>query len=445
MFTFPQNLYTDVRIEDVFESNIIFSLGNLDEQKQRKYKAAFIRVFDGTRWYYSSTSNIEAIQREIDNLARIATANSAIGDHPIVQKLEANQGEHTKFRLNSVAEIGIDQKLDLLQDYFPIISENSLIKMWKGQYVDQYVVKKFYSSKGANLHFDAQKAGISLQFEMAANERKFSERFQKASHYFSDLQGRHEELKAYISKCEDFLHNYQALKPGKYTTILSPVVAGVFAHESFGHKSESDFMVGDETMKKEWAIGKKVGADILSIIDDGSKPGSGFVPFDDEGTRSRETHLIKNGILAGRLHSAATAGALDEDVTGNARAINFEFEPIVRMTTTYIASGDKTKDELFSEVKEGIYIETLKHGSGMSTFTIAPSISYYIKDGKIAYPVNIAVITGNVFETLGEIDGLSNQVELESFVIGGCGKMEQYPLSVGFGGPYVRVKNINAQ
>ena len=108
---------------------------------------------------------------------------------------------------------------------------------------------------------------------------------------------------------------------------------------------------------------------------------------------------------------------------------------------SYIESGDKTKDELISEVKNGIYIETIKHGSGMSTFTIAPSLAYYIRDGKIAEPVNISVITGNVMETLNEIDGLSDNVEILSFILGGCGKMEQFPLPVGFGGPYMRTRS----
>lgn len=68
-----------------------------------------------------------------------------------------------------------------------------------------------------------------------------------------------------------------------------------------------------------------------------------------------------------------------------------------------------------------------------------------IKDGKITDPVNVSVITGTVFEALNSIDGLSNKLELVSMITGGCGKMEQYPLPVAFGGPYVRVKNMNVQ
>jgi len=150
-------------------------------------------------------------------------------------------------------------------------------------------------------------------------------------------------------------------------------------------------------------------------------------------------------VLSGRLHSGSTAAYLEEDCTGNGRAINFEYEPIVRMTTTYIDKGDKTLEELISEVKDGVLVETIKHGSGMSTFTIAPSLAYAIKDGKLSHPLKISVVSGNVFKTLNEIDGVSDTIKLHSFVLGGCGKMEQFPLSVGFGGPYVRVNNLDVQ
>jgi TldD protein len=157
------------------------------------------------------------------------------------------------------------------------------------------------------------------------------------------------------------------------------------------------------------------------------------------------THIIKNGILTGRLHNSDSAADLDEWVTGNSRAISFEYEPVVRMTTTYIDKGSKTYDELIAETENGIILMDLMHGSGMSTFTIAPSYAYYIKNGKIDKPVRISVVTGNVFEALSDIDGISDKVDMHSFVGGGCGKMGQWPLPVGFGGPYIRVKNMQVQ
>jgi TldD protein len=375
----------------------------------------------------------------------MASPDRNIYDNPIVIKLQSNKGRFMNFEAQSIENISANEKLALLKSYYPLFDSRPMIKLWRARYIDKRVVKEFYSSKGAALVFDNQTAGISLGFNFAYKDKTLAETYQKAYNTFNDLKDRDEEIKSRILECEEFLKEAKPAVQGKYTVILSPLAAGVFAHESFGHKSEADFMTGDETMKREWAIGKKVGADLLSIVDDGSRPGSGYTPFDDEGTKAECTYLVKNGMLAGRLHSSTTAAFLEEEPTGNARAINFEFEPIVRMTTTFILPGEKTQDELFSEVKEGIFVKTIKHGSGMSTFTLAPSLSYMIRDGRIAEPVNIAVITGNVMETLGEIDGLSNKLELLSFVTGGCGKMEQYPLPVGFGGPYVRVRNMNVQ
>jgi TldD protein len=445
MYLFHKGLYTDVRIEETFETIIAYSKGTLEESKVRKYRAAFIRVFNGKLWHYSATSNLQSVQSEIDRLSRMASPDRNIANNSVVKAFETNKGSFVKFGGSSVKDIAKDEKDGLVRSFFPLLEARSGIKLWKIIYLDSSKLVRFFSSKGADLEFDRQRAGLSISMSFSDEGKLFNERFQKAFETFEPLKGLENEFTEYADRCESFLKEAVPVTPGKYTVILSPLAAGVFAHESFGHKSEADFMVGDDTMKREWAIGKKVASGILSIADSGSLPGSGYTPFDDEGTAAKTNYLIKDGILSGRLHSAGTAALLGESPTGNARAVGFEYEPIVRMTTTYILPGSKTRHELFSEVDDGLFVDTIKHGSGMSTFTIAPSLAYRIRSGKIAEPVNISVITGSVFETLSEIDGLSDELELFSFVTGGCGKMEQYPLPVGFGGPYVRVRNMNVQ
>jgi len=445
MYTFPNNLYTDVRIEDVYLNQITYRNGELIQSLSRNQKGAFIRVFDGQRWYYSSTTNIDNIQEEIDKLALMAKENDKILEHPIVKKFEVNKGEYEYFKDNNILNVKYEDKLQLLKSYFPILESTKEIKMWNATYLDRRIVKEFYSSKGANLKFDYQTCAVVMRYTLNVEGKTLNGKFDKVSVQFDELKGLEGDIRKILERDIEFVKYAKPVEPGKYTVIFSPVATGVFTHESFGHKSEADFMIGDETMMKEWAIGKKVGADNLSIVDTGDVLGSGFVPFDDEGTKSRKTYLIKNGILTGRLHSTTTAVSLNEELTGNARAISFEYEPIVRMTNTYIEPGEKTKEELISEVKLGILVEDINHGSGMSTFTIAPNISYMIRDGKIAEPVNISVITGNVMETLYEIDGISKELEILTFALGGCGKMEQFPLPVGIGGPYIRVKNLNVQ
>lgn len=445
MYRYPPNIYTEVRAEDVFSTRINFKNYELFENKTKKDKGVIVRVFDGKIWYCSSTTDIGTIQQEIDSLAKMTSPTGNVSDHPAIKLMEINRGIELEFRNESAESIPNHEKINLLSAYVNAVKDIEEVKKSEISYFDRYTVKQITTSKGTDVTFDIQNIGIILRYTVVAKGTPFSNVINICGTCLDDITGKTQQVKDCIEKDIAYVREAVPVEPGTYTCILSPMASGVFAHESFGHKSESDFMVGDETMKKEWCLGKKVGSDILNIIDDGTIKGSGYTLYDDEGNKARNNYIIRNGILSGRLHSSSTAAALAESVTGNARAMNFEFTPMVRMTTTYIGAGTLTKEELFAGVKRGVFIEDIRHGSGMSTFTIAPAKAYMIRDGKIAEPVKVAVITGNVMATLNQIDGLSNEVTLLSFGSGGCGKMEQYPLPVGFGGPYVRVNGIHVQ
>ena len=445
MIQFRSGFYADVRVEDRSRTVISYKAGALEEMRNRREKQAFLRVYDGKLWYYASTTDTDHLQKTLDGLYAAATENPEILEDPVVKRFEKNQDKVYTFADCSVRDIPLAEKQKLLLGYLPVLTEDSCVVLPTGTYLDRNSQFHFLSSLGADIEYDYQTCGLSFGFSMAEGEKQFQGSWQKGGTRFDEMTGVEEELRESVKEQADFLRNSVPVEAGKYPVVLSPMAAGVFAHESFGHKSESDFMISDETMKEEWQLGKTVGSPILSIAECGNIVGSGFVPYDDEGTKARQNYLIKNGVLAGRLHSAMTAAVLDEGLTGNARAIDCTFEPIVRMTTTYIEGRDLDFDQLIAPIEKGYFIKTINHGSGMSTFTIAPSVSYEIVNGKLGRPVQISVITGSVFETLGLIDGLTKDVELLSFVTGGCGKMEQGGLPVGFGGPYVRVSSMNVQ
>ena len=445
MIQFRNDFYADIRIEDRETTRISYKAGGLEEMKNRAEKQAFLRVYDGKLWYYASVTDVEHLQETLDGLYAAATPNPAILEDPIVRRFEKNKDRLFHFKDCSVRDIPLEKKQELLLSYLPLLEEEPAVKIPVGHYLDRSSLFTFLSSLGADIQYDYQTCGLAFSFDMAEGEKKFSGDWQKGGTRFEELKGLEEQIREAVREQAAFMRDSQPVEPGKYPVVLSPEAAGIFAHESFGHKSEADLMISDESMKEEWQLGKMVGSPILSIVEWGEVPGSGYVPYDDEGTRARKNYLIKNGVLAGRLHSARTAAILEENLTGNARAMDCNFEPIVRMTTTYIEGGDLSFEELIAPIKKGYFIKTISHRSGMSTFTIAPSVAYEIADGKLGRPVQISVISGNVFETLGLIDGLSKEVEFPSFVTGGCGKMEQYPLPVGDGGPYVRVSEMNVQ
>lgn len=112
---------------------------------------------------------------------------------------------------------------------------------------------------------------------MAEGEKKFSAVWQRGCTRFEDLNGLTEDIRASMQEQAAFMRQSVPVVPGKYPVVLSPEAAGVFAHESFGHKSESDFMLSDESMRQEWQLGKQVGSSLLSIAECGEHPGSGYV------------------------------------------------------------------------------------------------------------------------------------------------------------------------
>jgi TldD protein len=443
---FPKDLYTDIRVENIYATRILYENSELKQNKVRTEAGIFIRIFDGSRWYYSATTDLEHVQRTLDELSKMAAPNPGILNHPIIKAMEVNRGETRSFTDSDCRKLDRSEKQKLLESYLPVVSGFSEIALCRLSYLDRHLTKRIVTSLGTDISYDKQFMSIVVAYNLKIEGRApFDGRFFAMGTRLSDIDHGHAELAEKIKKDICFTLNAVPVEPGVYTCVLSPEAAGIFAHESFGHKSEADFMVGDETMLREWELGKAVGSPILSIIETGEAEGNGYTPYDDEGTKARKNYIIKEGKLVGRLHSAMTAADLSEELTGNARAVSFEYEPIVRMTTTYIDKGTLSLDELFGGVKLGIFIDQTKHGSGMSTFTIAPNTAYMIRDGKLAEPVKISVISGNVMKTLGDIDGLSDELVMLSFPVGGCGKMEQFPLPVGFGGPHVRVNGLTVQ
>lgn len=442
MLDFPENLYSDVRVEDVLETRVVLSDAGCLECREGRRRAAFLRVFDGRRWYYESTSSMDRLQELLDELATLARPDPAVGDHPVVRALEVNRGRHRYFEGRELDRTPLPEKRAMLEEHVPLLEGEARVRSWQATYMDQREARRFASSLGADLDWDTQRAGISLKASLADGPRTHVDHAFLGGQDLESVAGRGEEAAGWMRLATEFLLHAKPVRPGKYTTLFSPAATGVFAHECFGHKSEADFMVGDDEALAEWSIGRKIGTDILSIAVNGAAPSVGFVPFDDEGSRGREVLLIREGHLAGRLHSASTAAALGEAVTGNGRAVDYRYEPIPRQTNTYVLPGEHSREELLGEVSDGIYVDNFLHGSGMSTFTIAPCRAYRVVKGRLADPVRVAVVTGQVFEALAKVDGVSDELEIMDAVGPGCGKMEQMGLPVAFGGPVMRVRDM---
>ncbi|HEX76944.1 MAG TPA: TldD/PmbA family protein [Dehalococcoidia bacterium] len=252
----------------------------------------------------------------------------------------------------------------------------------------------------------------------------------------SGLHGQVEEL----ARRAVALLNAPQLKGGEYTVVLDPVLAGIFAHEAFGHLSESDFVYENQRLKELMVLGRRFGGQHLNIVDDPTLPGlRGSYEYDDEGTPARKSYLIREGVLVGRLHSRETAAKLGEAPTGHARALDYRHPPLVRMSNTFIEPGQLPFSELIADIKEGVYAKNWYGGTtSMEMFTFSAGEAYMIRHGQIAELLKPVVLTGNVFTTLANIDAIGNDLEMNQG--GGCGKGDQVPLPVSSGSPHIRIR-----
>jgi TldD protein len=235
-----------------------------------------------------------------------------------------------------------------------------------------------------------------------------------------------------------------AAKPpsGYITVVVDPDIAGLLAHEVMGHASEADEVVRQRSFLSN-AVGKRVGTELVTMIDDGTAPQAyGSIPFDSEGTPSGKTVIIKNGVYKGFMHSLETAGQFNKKPTGNARAQDYNRRVFVRMTNTFFEPRDCKLEEIIGETKNGLLaVKTL---SGMEDpvgggFQARVLKGYLIKNGQRKSLVRSFTVTGKAIEILKTVDMVGKDFNLYG---GTCGKGEEDWIPVSSGGPYMRAKMI---
>jgi TldD protein len=433
--------YTEIRIEDVASSWVSFRGEELDNIGSGKTLGGIVRALARGGWGYATfndLSDLDTRVREACESARLAGGEESqfAAVEPAVDMMTATL--ERDFRGISLAE-----KQSVMGEYNEIILDyHDRIETSSVGYSDKFRRIWYANSEGTYIE-DERPDVVGFLSAIAREDGNVQRAFEATmgSAGFQLVEGMQERAQAAAKRAVDLL-SAPPVTGGKYTVVLNPTLAGTFAHEAFGHLSEADFVYENERMKELMVLGRRLGSDILNIIDDGTIPGQlGTHRYDDEGVRTGETYLIRDGILVGRLHSRETAAKMGEQLTGNARSIGYQHEPIVRMTNTYIAEGNITFQDMIKDIKLGLYaLDMIGGQTTMEMFTFSAAYGYMIRDGEIAELVRDVVLTGNVFETMMNIDMIGDTIGWSP--VSGCGKGGQSGLRTGLGGPHIRIQDV---
>jgi len=432
--------YVEIRAERRATTQIAYVGKELEDISQFTDLGGCVRALVGGGWGFVAFNDLGDLPRYVRLACRqarmVGRGKSRLAPvAPATDAVEVKVAEDPR-------EVPLARKEELCRRYNQRILGHDRIQTSSVRYRDSWVQTTLVSSEGASVREEGLFCGASV----AAIARD-GMNVQRAQKSVGDLRG-FPVVENLGDECEKVAERAIALlaaepvKGGRYTVILDPLLAGVFAHEAFGHLSEADCVYENPQLREIMQLGRRFGSDHLAIVDDpGLEDRAGHYRYDSEGTPGRRTYLINDGILTSRLHSRETAAKMGEEPTGNARAITYQYQPIVRMSNTYIEPREGSLDDLLADTGEGLYVRgSLGGQTEMEMFTFSAEEAFVIRDGRVAERVREVVLTGNVFETLANIDAIGGDLTFYGG-LGGCGKDGQSPLRVSTGAPHIRIRN----
>lgn len=227
---------------------------------------------------------------------------------------------------------------------------------------------------------------------------------------------------------------------GTLDLILGSSQMSLQIHESCGHPAELDRVMGWEanfsgtSFLELSQLDKLVyGSPIINIVIDNTLPfGMASCGYDDEGTKSGQSDIIRNGILRGYEMSNDTARAIGRTSNGCVRAESWEFVPMIRMCNLNLLPGETPFENLFDDVRDGIYMESNRSWSiddRRLNFQFGCEIAWEVKHGKRGRMMKNPTYAGMTPAFWGSCDAIADKNSWVAWGTPNCGKGE--PMQTG--------------
>lgn len=401
---------------------------------------AVFRVWAGERWLEAATSDLSdgALGRTVEILEQELGKLSLRGDPP--GTASTLRAERSNRPAHPVADLGADGLLSRAKEArdwalaAPSISEAQARVSWSDD------TRLYLNSAGARCLQTIHRAHwVLVPIAMENGKAQADYDLLGAEGGQEILDALNEQMAKELAQGSKELLDAKSPPAGEMAVLLDPSVAGLFAHESFGHGTEADQFARDRSYLRP-LLGQEVGPPSLTIADDGSAPNAwGTIFFDDEGHPGQKTKLVDRGQFSGALHDRETAALFSARATGNTRRSDFLSRAYVRMTNTYVEPGELSLEELVAETKNGVLLERGTSGiedplGGQMQLKVRKG--HLIENGRTTDLVGSMALSGSVLAFLRSIRGVG-KADGGPVQAGSCGKGHGDYLPVGTGGAYL--------
>jgi len=417
--------YTDVRIGRYLQQYLFTRETRVQNIVNAESYGVGIRVIANGTWGFSATSDVSeaGIAKCAETAVAIAKANSKIQTEPVVLAPQKGVGEvvwKTPIRKNAF-QVPIQEKIDLLMKVngeamkngagfvtsnLFFVNEQKYFASTDGSYIDQdihriwptFTVTAVNKQAGKFKSRDAISSPMGMGYEYLdglASEKIAGPNglvgYRNSYDMVEDVIMASKQAKEKMTA--------KSVLPGKYDLVLDPNHLGLTIHESVGHPTELDRVLGYEanyagtsfaTLDKWKTKNFNYGSKQVNIVADKIQPHTlGTVGYDDEGVPCKEWDLIKDGILVNYQATRDQVNILGETAShGCCYADNWNSVQFQRMPNVSLRPGKEKLNvqEMIKGVDKGIYI--IGRGSysidqQRYNFQFGGQLFYEIKKGEI--------------------------------------------------------------
>lgn len=427
-----------------------------------------IRVLVDNTWGFAASNQVNEmeIKRVANQAVLIAKANRQIRSEPVQLAPAESYGEvtwNTPVDVNPF-EVSMDEKVDLLMNINSeaekaganfcssnlfFVNEQKYFASTEGTYADQdihrcwptFTVTSINREQGGFETRNSLAQPMGMGFEYVKN--------------FGLIEEAREAAEQAAEK-----HSAKSVEPGQYDLVLDPSHLFLTIHESVGHPLELDRVLGYEanyagtsfaTLDK-WRSGKfNYGSDIVNFVaDKNQKNALATTGYDDDGVKTREWDLVRDGVLVNYQAIRDQVHILDQNEShGCCYADSWSSIPFQRMPNVSLEPGgeDRSVDDIISNTENGIYIKgrgSYSIDQQRYNFQFGGQLFFEIKHGKITQMLRDVAYQSNTQEfwnSCAELGGPSTY-ELGGTFFDGKGQPSQVS-AVSHGCPTTRFQDVN--
>lgn len=364
-----------------------------------------IRVLKDKKQGFAFTSNMDKLTE---------TATQAI-ENTILTKVDENItfAEVEKVRAvkgvydNKFNDLSLDESVEFLKDTISTASDSGCEVTGSGFSASEGR-SLIVNSNGVSIEDEGTGFGLGLSVTIQ-KDGEIATAYNSQSSRFFDLDG--EKLAEDVCNLAKSSLNTKPVETGDYDVALDYYAATGLLQTFIGAFNGENVLRGRSILKDK--IGSEIASPTLSIIDNPLlEKGMYTAKCDGEGSVSRKTDLIENGVLSSFIYDLYNANKIGEKTTSNGLRGSYLTTPMISPTNLEFKFSEM-KD--LSEIKRGVLTTSVlgAHTANpiSGDFSVEASNAFKIENGELTDPINKAMISGNIFEIMETVEGLKSEIK----------------------------------